>query len=29
MDKRLMSLPHIAGDLGKVNVGPDRKSAAH
>ena len=27
MDKRLLALPHIQGDLGKVNIDPDRYTA--
>ena len=27
MDKRLLALPHIRGDLGKVNIDPDRYTA--
>jgi alkane 1-monooxygenase len=25
MDKRLLALPHIQGDLDKVNVDPDKR----
>ena len=25
MDKRVLALPHINGDLGKVNIDPDRR----
>lgn len=27
MDKRLLALPHVNGDLSKVNIEPDRRSA--
>jgi len=27
MDKRLLSLPHVAGDLDKVNIDPDARAA--
>jgi len=27
MDKRLLALPHIQGNLGKVNVAPGRYAA--
>lgn len=27
MDKRLLALPHVGGDLGKVNVAPHRREA--
>jgi len=29
MDKRLLSLPHVAGDLAKVNIAPDKRDAIY
>jgi len=29
MDKRVLALPHIQGDLAKVNICPSRREAIH
>ena len=29
MDKRVLALPHINGDLSKVNIDPDKRAAIH
>ena len=29
MDRRLLALPHVAGDLGKVNIDPERREKLH
>ena len=29
MDKRLLALPHIQGDLSKVNINPKKKAAIY
>ena len=29
MDERLLNLPHINGDLSKVNIDPDKRDAIY
>ena len=29
MDKRVLALPHINGDLSKVNIDPDKRDAIY